>query len=210
MTCGFPAQQCVAYLVSVASRVWRLRRVLGLLLLAALMVACGAPAQAQDESRPRSFISELRLGLLGHHVEPAGSEKGGQDVNVEILFGRPAIAYGSHIADIALRPRLHLGSSINVNGDTSQVYAGFTWDIPLMQRVSLELTFGGSLHDGPNTGEGSAFGCPLNFRESASIGIAVTERWRLYGTIAHMSNAGLCVRNSGLTSAGVRLGYAID
>jgi lipid A 3-O-deacylase len=187
-----------------------LRRVLGLLLLAALTVACGAPAQAQDEPRPRSFISELRLGLLGHHVEPAGSEKGGQDVNVEILFGRPAIAYGSHIADIALRPRLHLGSSINVNGNTSQLYAGFTWDIPLIQRVSLELTFGGALHDGPNTGEGSAFGCPLNFRESASIGIAVTERWRLYGTIAHMSNAGLCARNSGLTSAGVRLGYAFD
>ena len=55
----------------------------------------------RTKSRPRSFISELRLGLLGHHVEPAGSEKGGQDVNVEILFGRPAIAYGSHIADIA-------------------------------------------------------------------------------------------------------------
>ena len=105
------------------------------------------------------------LGLLGHHVEPAGSEKGGQDVNVEILFGRPAIAYASHIADVALRPRLHLGSSINVNGNTNQLYAGFTWDIPLMQRVSLELTFGGSLHDGPNTGEGSAFGCPLNFRK---------------------------------------------
>jgi lipid A 3-O-deacylase len=186
------------------------RCVLGLLLLAALTVVAGAPAQAQDESRPRSFISELRLGLLGHHIEPAGSEKGGQDVNVEILFGRPAIAYGSHIADIALRPRLHVGSSINVNGNTSQLYSGFTWDIPLMQRVSLELTFGGSLHDGPNTGEGSAFGCPLNFRESASIGIAVTERWRLYGTIAHMSNAGLCVRNSGLTSAGVRLGHAFD
>jgi hypothetical protein len=200
----------VAYRVSIESRVWRVRRALGLFFLAALIVAGGAPAQAQDESRPRSFISEVRLGLLGHHVEPAGSEKGGQDVNVEILFGRPAIAYASHIADIALRPRLHLGSSINVNGDTSQLYAGFTWDIPLIERVSLELTFGGSLHDGPNTGEGSAFGCPLNFRESASIGIAVTERWRLYGTIAHMSNAGLCPRNSGLTSAGLRLGYAFD
>ncbi len=205
-----PAQQGVAYLVSIVSRVWRARRALGLSFLAALIVAGGAPAQAQDESRPRSFISELRLGVLGHHVEPAGSEKGGQDVNVEILFGRPAIAYGNSFADIAFRPRLHVGASINVNGDTSQVYSGLTWDIPLIERVSLELTFGGSLHDGPNTGEGSAFGCPLNFRELASIGIAVTERWRLYGTVAHMSNAGLCARNSGLTSAGVRLGYAFD
>ena len=59
-------------------------------------------------------------------------------------------------------------------------------------------------------GPGSAFGCPLNFRESASLAFAVMERWRIYGTVAHMSNAGLCERNSGLTSAGVRLGYLFD
>jgi len=203
-------QQCVASLVSIALQISRARWVLALLFLATLVVAGSLPAQAQGDLGPRSIFSEVRLGLFGHHVEPAGSEKGGQDINLEVLFSRPAVAYGSHVADIALRPRLHVGASINVNGDTSQLYSGLTWNIPLLERVTLELTFGGSLHDGQHDGKGSAFGCSLNFRESASIGVALTQRWRLYGTVAHMSNAGLCERNSGLTSAGLRLGYMFD
>jgi hypothetical protein len=195
--------------VSIAFRVRRAPCALVLASLAALLAGGGASAQSRDESQPRGIFSEIRLGAFAHHVEPAGSEKG-VDVNFEVLFARPATTYGSGLAEIALRPRLHIGTSINVNGYTSQAYAGLTWDIPLHERISLELTFGGSLHDGPSEADGSAFGCPLNFRESASVGLAVTERWRLYGTVAHMSNAGLCGRNSGLTSAGLRLGYVFD
>lgn len=169
----------------------------------------GALAQSQDYPRPGGPFDEVRLGVLGHHVEPGGTEKG-TDINFEILFSRAASAYGSHIADFLFRPRVHLGTSISVNGNTSQAYAGFTWGVPLHERLSLEVTLGGSLHNGPDSAPGSAFGCPLNFRESASLGFAVTERWRIYGTVAHMSNAGLCERNSGLTSAGVRLGYALN
>jgi hypothetical protein len=196
--------------VSIALQVRRAHRALGLVFLATLIAAGGASAQPRDEARPRGIFDEVRIGVLGHHVEPGGTEKGTTDLNFELLFSRPAIAYGSSLADIALRPRLHIGASINIDGYTNQGYAGFTWDIPLLELLSLELTFGGSLHDGPSNGPGSAFGCPLNFRESASVGIAVTERWRLYGTVAHMSNAGLCERNSGLTSAGVRLGYVFE
>jgi lipid A 3-O-deacylase len=203
------AQQCTAYLVSIAFQIRRARRALALAFLATLIAAGSASAQLRDESRPSGIFDEVRIGVLAHHIEPAGSEKG-IDLNFEILFSRPAIAYGSSFADIALRPRLHVGASINVDGYTSQAYAGFTWDIPLLERVSLELTFGGALHDGQNDGRGSSFGCPLNFRESASLGFAVTERWRLYATVAHMSNGGLCDRNSGLTSGGVRLGYAFE
>jgi hypothetical protein len=28
-------------------------------------------------------------------------------------------------------PRIHIGTQINVDGDTSQLYAGFTWDLRL-------------------------------------------------------------------------------
>jgi lipid A 3-O-deacylase len=202
--------QFTAYLVSVAFQLRRARCVLGLAFLATLMTAGGASAQSPDESQPRGIFDEVRFGVLGHHIEPAGTEKGTTDLNFEILFSRPAIAYDSRLADIALRPRIHLGVSANLNGFTDQAYAGFTWTIPVLERFSLELTFGGSLNDGPSTGDGSAFGCPLNFRESASGGFALTERWRLYATVAHMSNAGLCVRNSGLTSGGVRLGYVFE
>jgi lipid A 3-O-deacylase len=195
--------------VSIAFQVRRARRALGLVVLATLMVAGGASAQSRDESQSRGIFNEIRIGVLGHNIEPGGTEKG-TDLNFELLFSRPAIAYDGRFANIALRPRLHIGASINVDGYTSQGYAGFTWDVPLHERLSLELTLGGSLHDGPSNVPGSAFGCPLNFRESASLGFAVMERWRLYGTVAHMSNAGLCVRNSGLTSAGVRLGYVFE
>jgi lipid A 3-O-deacylase len=46
----------------------------------------------------------------------------------------------------------------------------------------------------------------VNFRESASLGLALSPDWRLMGTVDHMSNAGLCGNNRGLTNAGVRLG----
>jgi len=175
-----------------------------------LTLATSASAQSREELRVRSLFDELRFGLMVHHVEPSGHERG-LDLNFEMLFSRPAVAYGDAFADTILRPRLHVGTSVNVEGNTNQVYAGLAWDIPLHQRLSLELTFGGALHDGVENEAGrSSFGCALNFRESVSLGYAVTDRWRLYGTVAHMSNAGLCARNDGLTSAGVRLGHVLD
>lgn len=176
-----------------------------------LVLAAGSVvAQPADDWRSRSILYEVRLGAFGHHIEPSGSEKGGLDVNAEILFSKPAYAYDRGSLHAFPVPRIHIGTQINVDGDTSQLYAGFTWEFRLHERISLEATFGGSLHDGPTEGEGSAFGCVANFRESGSIGFGLTERLWLYATVAHMSNAGLCGRNSGLTSGGLRLGYKFD
>lgn len=159
---------------------------------------------------PSPLVNEVRLGLLAHSIEPSNAEDG-VDLNLEVLFRRPAIAYGDVLLDWALRPRLHLGASLNMAGDTSQVYAGFSWDVRLTQRMSLELSFGGALHDGPTDGgHADSYGCPLNFRESLSLGYALGERWTVYGTVSHMSNANLCDRNSGLSDAGVRLGYKLN
>ena len=176
-------------------------------------LAFPAAACAQSQDAPiQSFIDEIRTGLYAHDVRrQQHADEKGMDVNAEVLFARPAIAYGNTFADVVLNPRFHLGTSISVNGDTSQLYAGVTWDMPLIDRFSLELSFGGSLHDDQKDWLGrGAFGCPLNFRESASVGYAVTEHWRLYATWAHMSNAGLCEPNSGITSVGGRLGYVLN
>jgi len=176
----------------------------------ALQCLTSAAAWSQDASPAQSIVDEVRAGLLAHHVEPAGTERG-LDVNAEILFRRPAITFDNAFADFTLRPRLHLGTSINIEGNTDQVYAGLTWDIPLPRDLLLEFSFGGSRQDGPDDEVAHAsFGCRLNFRESASVGYKMTEHWRLYGTVAHMSNAGLCDRNSGLTSAGIRFGYVTN
>jgi hypothetical protein len=195
-----------AFLVSIWSRVSHSR--CGLLV--ALLLAGGDPAQAAEDWRSRSIVDEIRLGLFVHHIEPSGTEQGGLDINAEMLFAKPASVYGRGSLHSFLMPRIHIGAQVNVDGDTSQLYAGFTWDLRVHERFSLEVTFGGAVHDGPTEGNGSAFGCVANFRESGSIGVGLTERLWLYATVAHMSNAGLCDRNSGLTSGGLRLGYVFN
>jgi len=168
------------------------------------MSAAAQPARAQTP-----LLDEVRLGVMAHSVEPGHSE-GGADVNLELLFRRPAITFDNSVADFVFRPRVHVGTSINTIGDTSQVYAGFSWDLKITERLSFEATFGGAWHDGPLNGSApDLYGCRLNFRESASLGYALNESWTVYATIAHMSNANLCSHNSGITSAGVRLGYKL-
>ena len=129
--------------------------------VAALAVAAalcfGAPARAQ------ALLDEVRLGVMAHSIEPDHSE-GGVDVNLELLFRRAPISYGNAFADFFLRPRLHVGASLNTIGDTSQVYAGLTWDLKLTGRLSLEASFGGSWHDGPLNGSNEdLYGCRVNF-----------------------------------------------
>ena len=151
----------------------------------------------------------MRLGLLVHSVEPSNGEDG-SDLNIEVLFRTSSYILDDALLDALLRPRLHLGGSVNLAGETSQLYAGFTWDGKLAPRLSLELSFGAALHNGP-TGDGheDSYGCVLNFRESVSLGYALDERWAVYGTVAHMSNGELCDHNTGITSVGIRLGYRL-
>ncbi len=167
-------------------------------------LVCAPPAWAQA-----TLIDEFRFGFVVHSIEPSNAEDG-VDVNLELLLRRPAARYGDPFLDFALRPRLHLGTSINTVGDTSQLYGGLTWDVKLTQKLSLELSFGGAVHNGP-TGDhlADSYGCAPSFRESLSLGYALDDRWTIYGTVAHMSNAGLCDHNTGLSSAGIRLGYKL-
>jgi hypothetical protein len=168
-------------------------------------IVCAPAAWAQA-----SLIDEFRFGVLVHSIEPSNGEDGA-DINLEVLLRRPLARYGDPFLDFALRPRLHLGASINTVGETSQLYGGLTWDVKLTQKLTLELSFGGAVHNGP-TGSGLAdsYGCAGSFRESLSVGYALDERWTVYGTLSHMSNAGLCDRNSGLSSGGIRLGYKLN
>jgi lipid A 3-O-deacylase len=180
-------------------------------LTAAAWPGCMPAALAQTPMRdgaPSPLIDEVRFGALAHNADASNGEDGA-DLNLELLFRRPGGRYDSPLLDFALRPRIHVGASVNTAGDTSQIYAGLSWDVQLLPKLSLELTFGGALHDGPTEAGPDSYGCSVNFRESASLGYALDERWTVYGTISHMSNADLCDRNTGLTSAGLRLGYKL-
>lgn len=172
-------------------------------------LTAASSALAGDKDRPGDWFGfdEVRSGALAHQIEDSPGEEG-VDLNLELLFDKLPGGYGSRIVEYFLTPRPHIGASINLNGDTSQLYFGMTWDIHLTDRLFVETSFGGAFHDGPHNEDGeSKFGCTLNFRESASIGYRLSAQWNVMLTIDHMSNAGLCDENRGLTNAGVRVGY---
>jgi lipid A 3-O-deacylase len=175
-----------------------------------LLAGCSSlpgPA-AGGPGNPASPISEVRVGGLIH--DPLSPERGGVDLSGEVLFNKPFTS-----ADPlwnALLPRPDVGATANFRGKTSEAYAGLAWDYDVTQRVFVEGGFGGSVNDahtGANVPPGyNAMGCNESFRESASLGYRLTQNWSVMGTVEHMSNAGLCPPNRGLTNFGARVGYA--
>ncbi len=192
-------------LANVRGRAGEMRRAL---IIAGAMAGMALTQISASQAGDAYGVEETRFGFFAHQIEQSPGEEG-VDLNLEVLFDKLPGQYNNRILQHFLTPQPHIGASINLNDDTSQLYFGFTWDIHLTDRLFFETSFGGAVHDGPhNGGEGeSDFGCTLNFRESASLGYHLTPQWDLMLTIDHMSNAGLCDANRGLTNAGVRLGY---
>jgi len=168
------------------------------------MVVMTPGAQAQEAW----YFDEFRTGAFMHDVESIDGDND-VDINGEILFKHLGERNGTGFLDFFLTPRPHLGTTVNFDGKTSEYYAGLTWDVPLGDIFFVEGFFGGAIHDGNL----DRYGCRLNFHEGVSLGINFTEKWRLLGTLDHMSNANLCggqSKNEGLTNAGLRIGYKFD
>ena len=164
----------------------------------------GPSSQVQSGKSP----FELRLGAVAH--DPKSPEASSADLNAELLFGKLATSPDSF--GNLLIPRPHIGATINFIGRTSNVYAGVTWDVDIYRGLFLEGAFGGAANDGYGglivPAGHNAMGCNVSFRESASIGYHIDEKWSVMATIEHYSNKGFCDRNRGLTNYGMRLGYA--
>ena len=177
------------------------------LLIGAIAALVSFPAFAADTSAPSgSFISEARLGVYKHTIEPRGREQG-VDVSLQVLFQPLPGQYGNVFIDFLLTPRPHVGATISTNNKTSFAYTGLTWtkDIGMF---FIEGEFGISAHNGKHgTFPGrAALGCGWAFHEAFSVGLNIANDWRVMGTIEHFSNANLCSRNAGITNAGVRVG----
>jgi lipid A 3-O-deacylase len=169
-----------------------------------------APAPYAPVAAPASFISELRIG--GSAQEIMGPEKGTWNINGEVLFAKPfttADLFTSYFV-----PRPHIGASVNFSGMTSFLYAGLSWTVDIGSAFFVEASLGGAVHNG-NTESNLAFvprdrnalGCSPLFRESGSVGYRFTPNWSIMATVEHLSNAGACAQNRGLTNVGVRVGY---
>jgi len=152
-----------------------------------------------------SFISELRLGASAQ--DPSGPESGSANITGEILSAR-LFQSADPVANLFI-PRVHLGGSANFAGDTSFGYAGFTWTYDITPNIFVEGSLGGAIHNGETEKvlDRDALGCTALFRESASLGFRLAAGWSLMATVEHLSNAGLCSNNRGLTNVGLRVGY---
>ena len=182
--------------------------------LIALSVTAAAPAVAQGvapkpspEAREGSLgiLSEIRIGLLAHDRGPfSRNEEDGIDGNFELLFASPAVL------DVIWSPRPHIGFSINSEGNTSQLYAGLSWDWSFAGNWFAGFSLGGAVHDGETrTAEPDRkeLGCHLLFRESVEVGYRFDGRHGLSVFLDHISNARLCDANEGLETVGIRYGY---
>jgi len=150
------------------------------------------------------FISEVRVGALGHDQGFTSHKEDGYDVNGEILFGDT----GWFGDGWTLRP--NIGVDINTDDKTNQLYFGAVAHHRLLGPVFFEVGAGGAVHDGEldtNDPDHHSLGCKLLFHLQGDVGVDLSESWALMAHIDHISNADLCDRNEGLTNIGVRLGY---
>jgi lipid A 3-O-deacylase len=169
----------------------------------AIVVLAGLPYAAAAED---GFLSEIKLGALAHDVPLlATRDERGVDFNIEALFTSPAF-----LTSLGA-PRPHVGASINGSGDTSQAYAGLTWEWkPFEAPVWGAFSFGGAIHDGERENvreDRKALGSRVLFRLAAEVGYDVSDSVRVSLLWDHISNAGLAEENEGLNNVGVRLGY---
>ncbi len=150
-------------------------------------------------------VEEIRLGLSLHDIGFLGNDKEeGMDAVAELLFRSPVLlaAIGS--------PRPHLGIAVNSVGDTSQLYAGLTWTFEPVNRLVLEVSLGGAIHDGQLNGDDldrKQLGARVLFRETVAVGYRLDDRNRLLLVFDHESNARLARHNEGLNNIGLRWGY---
>lgn len=165
--------------------------------LSLVLALISVPAQAE--------MSELRLGVLNHDISFLGHGKeGGVDINAEALFHSP------DFLKPIWAPRPHVGVSVNSRGDTSQAYAGLTWTYEPIQKVFIEFSFGGSVHNGElNTWDADkkSLGSRVLFRESLSLGYRFDDHNSLSVAFDHESNANFASSNEGLNNLGLRWGY---
>ena len=125
-------------------------------------------------------------------------KEGGMELHPELLFKKTYLkAYPS------------VGADINLNGDTSFFYGGFSWEGQFFEYLSLGAFFGPSIHDGESDNGASdkrQLGSRILIRAAIDIGVYLTDDITLSFMYDHYSNTGLFEkRNQGNDNMGLRL-----
>ena len=164
--------------------------------------AAGTP-RSTDGGYGQGILSEARIGASLHDIGAfSGSDEGGIDVDLELLFGSPAFL--SYIG----APRPHIGGKINTSGDTSLGYFGLTWDWLVQGWFIVEAALGGAVHTGDlNEDTEKDLGCRVLFRGAVGVGAQFAERHRVLVAFDSANNLGICSDFQSLDGLGIRYGF---
>ncbi|MBF9235090.1 acyloxyacyl hydrolase [Microvirga alba] len=196
----------------------RVGTVIGMSLLVASMGATGVANASEVKRQPGStasaqpsLLSEFRFGFSAQDPWGAEGRDGSANLTGEILFAKPFTP--SDLFTSYFVPRPHIGGSLNFDGRTSFAYAGLSWTIDVTPSLFVEGSIGGAIHNGNRNPvytppDLQALGCSPLFRESGSVGVRLAANWSVVATVEHLSNAGACAENRGLTNIGARVGYS--
>jgi hypothetical protein len=152
------------------------------------------------------LFDELRFGVSAS-IQSGKTFESGLFPTVTAFFDPLDSDHAQGLVDHILRPRVHAGAIVSTAGNTSQVFAGFTWTMDLSDRLFLDLGLGGALNDASlhNSGNGPEVGCHALFHEQFAVGYKINDTWRLLANVDHSSNANLCDDNDGLSYAGLSI-----
>lgn len=167
--------------------------------MAAVLLCAASVASAGN------IVDELRIGLMDHDTALLGpSVEGGADINLEMLFKSPSWLKW------AFAPRPNIGLSINTDQGTNVLHFGTAWQIPFGADFFGEGNLALAFNDGEkNAGRSDRrqVGCAVGFYEGVSAGYKFLGHHQIMSTVEHVSNAGICPPNSGITNVGIRYGY---
>jgi hypothetical protein len=197
------------------NRVCGLRRLLGPVLGAAVLLVSGSIAGAQNLT-----YGEFKFGVMAHDVHFLGGKEHGIDLNPEV--DTPSPISDSFAAQVpwylrwAVQPRFALGGEFNIDGYTNQFYLGANWKWQLTGNLLLPgdaLTFAYFFGPGFNDGDivshrpdRKSLGSHVLFREAVELGYRINPVYEISVMVDHVSNAGFARHNQSLNDVGLRLG----
>lgn len=156
----------------------------------------------------KTSMYELRVGAFAHSLGFAEGRTFNADVNAELVFPRLPITAPTWAQWVIPRPMV--GVMANTAGKTSFAYVSAVWTWQ-WNSFFFEPIFGAAFHNGYTTDAPPGrlnLGCSPLFHTGLSAGYYLTDRWSVMATWQHISNGGLCDRNLGLNTYGLRLGYS--
>jgi lipid A 3-O-deacylase len=166
-----------------------------------------AQAPAASGKAEMALGPEIRGGVQAHDVGFfGGAKENGVDINLEYLFGSLEGSFFKAIGS----PRPHIGLSVNTSGDTSQAYAGLSWQYTVYGPYFIGGSVGLSLNNGKTETrelDRKELGSHVLFRESVEIGVRILPQHSLSIMLDHISNARLFDHNEGMETIGLRYGY---